>query len=152
MTQVTDTRGAASQPPTLAERIASWRYLGLSAFLFALLQTICPAVVALGAVRVFIGLGALAAAVGTNASLRVWHGDAIRIPMMLIAAIGAALNLFVIWHLRRLRARPAAQWRIGELPPGKLRSERWQIALAVLTFVCLAAEEITHAILHHPHP
>jgi predicted small integral membrane protein len=71
--------------------------------------------------------------------------------MMLIAAFGASLNLFVIWHVRRLRARPAAQWRIGALPPGKLRGERWQIALAILTFVCLAAEEITHVILHHPH-
>ena len=138
--------------PKLADRIAGSRYLGISSFLFALLQTICPAVVAIGAVRVFIGLGALAAAAGTNALLGVWHGDAIRIPMMLIAAIGAGLNLFLIWHLRRLRARPAAQWRIGELPPGKLRGERWQIALAVLTFVCLAAEEITHTILHRPHP
>jgi hypothetical protein len=71
--------------------------------------------------------------------------------MMLIAAFGAALNLFVIWHVRRLRARPAAQWRIAPLSPGKLRSERVQIILAVLTFVCLAAEWITHSILHHPH-
>ena len=147
----TATQPDADPPPTLAERIAGWRYLGLSSFLFAVLQTICPAVVALGAVRVFIGIGALAAAAG-SAPLRVWHGDAIRIPMMLVAGIGAALNLFIIWHLRRLRARPAAQWRIGALPPGKVRSERWQIVLAVLTFVCLAAEEITHVILHHPHP
>jgi hypothetical protein len=138
-------------PEPISERIAGSRYLGISAFLFALLQTICPAVVAIGAIRVFIGLGALAAAAGTNAWLGVWHADAIRIPMMLVAAIGAALNLFVIWHLRRLRARPAAQWRIAPLSPGKLRGERWQIVLAVLTFVCLAAEEITHAILHHPH-
>jgi hypothetical protein len=71
--------------------------------------------------------------------------------MMLIAAFGAALNLFVIWHVRRLRARPAAQWRIAPLSPGKLRSERVQIVLAVLTFVCLAAEEIAHTILHRPH-
>ncbi|HEX4580555.1 MAG TPA: hypothetical protein VH139_00770, partial [Acidobacteriaceae bacterium] len=61
-------------------------------------------------------------------------------------------NLFVIWHVRRLRARPAAQWRITPLTAGKLRGERVQIVLAVLTFVCLAAEEITHAILHHSHP
>ena len=37
------------------------------------------------------------------------------------------------------------------LPPGKLRGERMQIALAVLTFVCLAAEWITHPMMHHPH-
>jgi hypothetical protein len=141
----------AAPPPSLSERIADSRYLGISAFLFAALQTICPAVVAIGALRVFIGLGALAAAVGTSASLQVWHGNSIRIPMVLLAAFGAALNLFVIWHVRRLRARPAAQWRIAPLSASKLRSERWQIILAVLTFVCLAAEEITHVILHRPH-
>jgi hypothetical protein len=102
-------------------------------------------------VRVFIGLGALAAAAGTNAPAHGWHADWIRIPMMWIAAFGAALNLFVIWHVRRLRARPAAQWRIAPLSPGKLRSERVQIVLAVLTFACLAAEWITHPMMHHPH-
>jgi hypothetical protein len=140
----------APRPP-LAERIAGWRYLGVSAFLFALLQTLCPAVIAISAVRVFIGLGALAIAAGTDAPPRGWHADGIRIPMMGIAAFGAALNLFVIWHVRRLRARPAAQWRIAPLPPGKLRGERIQIVLAVLTFVCLAAESITHPMMHHLH-
>jgi hypothetical protein len=135
----------------ITERIAGSRYLGISAFLFAILQTLCPAVIALSAVRVFIGLGALAAAAGTNAPPHGWHADWIRIPMMLVAAFGAALNLFVIWHVRRLRARPAAQWRIAPLSAGKLRSERVQIALAVLTFASLAAEWITHPMMHHPH-
>jgi MFS family permease len=141
----------STAPPTFAERIASWRYLGISSFLFALLQALCPAVIALSAVRVAIGLGALAAAAGSDAQPRGWHIDWIRIPMMLLAAFGAALNLFVIWHVRRLRARPAAQWRIAPLPQGKLRGERMQIALAVLTFVCLLAEWITHPMMHHPH-
>jgi hypothetical protein len=135
----------------ITERIAGSRYLGISAFLFAILQTLCPAVIAISAVRVFIGLGALAAAAGTNDPPHGWHADWIRIPMMLVAAFGAALNLFVIWHVRRLRARPAAQWRIAPLSAGKLRSERVQIALAVLTFACLAAEWITHPMMHHPH-
>jgi hypothetical protein len=137
--------------PTLFERIAGSRYLGISAFLFAFLQTLCPAVIAISAVRVAIGLGALAAAAGSDAQPRGWHADWIRIPMMLVAAFGAALNLFVIWHLRRLRARPAAQWRIAPLAPGKLRGERTQIALAIVTFVCLAAEWLTHPMMHHPH-
>jgi hypothetical protein len=135
----------------ISERIAGSRYLGISTFLFAFLQTLCPAVIAISAVRVFIGLGALAAAAGTNAPPHGWHADWIRIPMMWIAAFGAALNLFVIWHVRRLRARPAAQWRIAPLSASKLRSERVQIVLAVLTFACLAAEWITHPMMHHPH-
>ena len=152
--KATDTASAraenAEPPPSLSERIADSRYLGISAFLFAFLQTVCPAVVAISGVRVLIGLGALAVA-GTGTVRHAWHADSIRIPMMLIAAFGAALNLFVIWHVRRLRARPAAQWRIAPLSASKMRSERVQIILAVLTFVCLAAEWITHSILRHPH-
>ena len=140
-----------AERPTPSERIAGARYLGISAFLFAFLQALCPAVIAFSAVRVAIGLGALAAAAGSDVPPHGWHADWIRIPMMLIAAFGAALNLFVIWHVRRLRARPAAQWRIAPLPPDKLRGERIQIALAVLTFVCLAAEWITHPMMHHLH-
>ncbi len=147
----TTTKDTDGRQVTLAERIANWRYLGLSSFLFAFLQALCPAVIALSAVRVAIGLGALAAAAGTDLPARGWHGDWIRIPMMLLAALGAVLNLFVIWHVRRLRARPAAQWRVGPLPARKLRSERLQIALAVLTFVCLIAEWITHPMIHRLH-
>jgi hypothetical protein len=137
---------------SLSSRIAGWRFLGLSTLLFAILQALCPAVIAVSAVRVLIGFGALAIAVsGTDAPATGWHADWIRIPIMLVAAFGASLNLFVIWHVRRLRARPAAQWRIRPLPPSKLRSERLQIALALLTFVFLAAEWITHPLIHHPH-
>jgi hypothetical protein len=152
--KVTELQTGQAQPASSAnvlERIAGSRYISISAFLFAVLQALCPAVIAFSAVRVFVGLGALAIAAGTNAPAHGWHADAIRIPMMTVAAIAALLNLFVIWHIRRLRARPAAQWRISPLPPGKLRSERLQIALAILTFVCLAAEWITHPMMHHPH-
>jgi hypothetical protein len=127
------------------------QYLGISTFLFALLQTVCPAVIALSAVRVAIGLSSLAAAAGTDAAPRGLHQDLIRIPMMILALVGTILNLFVIWQIRRLRKRPAAQWRLEPIPKEKLRSERIQIGLAVLTLLCLAAEWITHPMIHHPH-
>jgi len=136
---------------TLSSRIAGWRYLGLSTLLFAILQALCPAVIAISAVRVVIGIGALAVAAGTDAPPTGWHADWIRVPIMLLAAFGASLNLFVIWHVRRLRSRPAAQWRIRPLPASKLRSERLQITLALLTYAFLAAEWITHPMIHHPH-
>jgi MFS family permease len=127
------------------------RYLGFSTFLFALLQALCPAVIAFSAVRVAIGIGALAAAAGTDAAPRGFHQDLIRIPMMVLAFAGAVLNLFVIWQIRRLRRRPSAQWRLSPVPAAKLRSERIQIVLSVLTFVLLAAEWLTHPMIHHPH-
>lgn len=125
------------------------RYLSLSAFVFALLQSICPAFIALGAVRLAIGLGSLVLAAGAVSVISGFHQDLVRIPMMLFALAGATLNLFVIWQLRRLRNRPAAQWRVSPVTKEQLRSERLQIAFSLLTFVFLITEFVTHLRIHH---
>lgn len=125
------------------------RSLGVAAFLLGLLQIVCPAFVALGAVRVAVGVGALVLAAGTRAAISGYHQDLVRIPMMILALLGASLNLFVIWQIRRLRSRPAAQWRVSPVTPEKLRSERLQIALALLTYLFLITESLTHLKLHH---
>ena len=77
------------------------------------------------------------------------HVDRIRIPMVLLALAGALINLYAIRRARRLRNRPAAQWRMQPVSPQKLRSERLQISLAVITLGLLAVEEVSHVILHH---
>jgi hypothetical protein len=115
---------------------------------FAILQSACTAVIAISSVRVAIGLGALAAAAGIHAPARGFHQDAIRIPMMALAFLGAVINLTVIWKIRRLRIRPAAQWRMQALTKKKLYSERFQIAPSILTLLLLAAEWITHPLVH----
>ena len=99
-------------------------------------------------VRILIGIGALAA---VAAPAREWHQDSIRIPMLLLSLAGVFVNLYVIWRIRRLRNRPAAQWRVQPVSVKELRSERLQIGLAVLTLVLLAAEQYLHVMYHHPH-
>lgn len=124
-------------------KIISWGGIG-----FALLQSACTAVIAISGLRVAIGLSALAAAAGIHAPARGFHQDAIRIPMMVIAFLGAVLNLYVIWKVRSLRNRPAAQWRVQPVSKKKLNSERFQIALSILTLLLLAAEWMTHPFIH----
>src|SRR5215470_7405990 len=119
-----------------------------SSFVFAILQSACTAVIAVSGLRVAVGLTALAAAAGIHAPARGFHQDAIRIPMMVLAFLGAVINLYVIWKVRRLRNKPAAQWRVQPVTKKKLNSERFQIALAVLTLLLLAAEWITHPMVH----
>ena len=130
---------------------ANTRWLGVTSALFAVLQALCPAVIAYSGLRVLIGLTSLAIVAGTDAPARGIHSDIIRIPMMLLALFGTILNLFVIWQVRRLRSRPAAQWRLQPVSAKTLRSERIQIALAVVTFAALLAEWFTHPMIHHPH-
>lgn len=123
-------------------------FMNWSGLAFAILQSACTAVVAISGLRVAIGLGALAAAAGIHAPARGFHQDAIRIPMMALAFLGAVVNLYVIWKVRRLRNRPAAQWRVQPVSKNKLNSERFQIALSILTLLLLTAEWITHPMVH----
>jgi hypothetical protein len=94
-----------------------WRALSGANLALALLQSLCTAVLTISGVRVAIGLSSLAAASGIYAPARGWHQDAIRIPMLWIATIGALVNLAVLAWIRHLRSRPAAQWRrCGRIP------------------------------------
>ncbi|WP_260706072.1 hypothetical protein [Edaphobacter flagellatus] len=118
------------------------RWANAGSFLFALLQAGCAAFMAVSGFRMLIGLGALAS--GFYGAARWFHADAIRIPMMIFALAGALFNLYSVWRVRSLRARPAAQWRVQPASRAKVRSERWQVAMAIATLVLLVAEWIAH--------
>jgi sterol desaturase/sphingolipid hydroxylase (fatty acid hydroxylase superfamily) len=68
--------------------------------------------------------------------------------MMIAATIGSLVNLYVVWRIRTLRARPSAQWRARDVTPKQRRSEMFQVALAIITLVLVAAEWITHPMVH----
>ncbi len=124
------------------------KLLNWSSIVFAALQSACSAVIAISGLRVAIGLSALAAAAGVHAPARGFHQDAIRIPMMALALVGSLLNLFVLWRVRKLRNRTAAQWRQKPLSSKKKNSERLQLALSILTLILLTAEWFTHPLIH----
>jgi len=118
----------------------------------ALLQSLCTAVFAISGIRLLIGLGALAAVSGIYAPARGFHQDAIRIPMLIAAAAGSLLNLGVLAWISHLRNQPSAQWRRRELTPKQKRSERLQIALAIITLLLVGLETWTHAKIHRTGP
>jgi hypothetical protein len=128
------------------------RAVGGTSFVLALLQSLCVAVLTVSGIRVAIGLTALAAASGIFAPARGFHQDAIRIPMLWVATIGALVNLGVIAWIRHLRARPAAQWRRRELSGKQKRSERLQIVLAFATLFLVGLEVWTHSMVHRAKP
>jgi heme/copper-type cytochrome/quinol oxidase subunit 2 len=124
------------------------RVLSGASFLFALLQSLCTAVLTLSGIRVAIGLSALAAASGIYAPARGFHQDAIRIPMLILAAVGAVVNLAVLAWIWHLRSRPSAQWRKREITKKERRSERLQVVLAVVTLILVGLETWTHPMVH----
>jgi hypothetical protein len=123
--------------------------VSMTSLAFIVLQSACTAVMAISGIRVAIGLSGLAAAtVGIHAPASGWHRDAIRIPMMIAAVAGSLINLYVIWRIRALRARPSSQWRVQPATPRQRRSESLQITLAVVTLLLVTAEWITHPMIH----
>ncbi len=130
------------------------RNTGRVSLLLAAAQSICTAVLTVSAIRVAIGLSALAAAAGVYEPATGFHQDWIRIPMLALAALGAIINLAVLAWIRYLRSRPSAQWRRRELTAKEKRSERLQIALALITLILVGLETWTHTIVfrHGPPP
>ena len=120
--------------------------------LLALLQSLCTAVFAISGVRVAIGLSALAAVSGVYAPAKGWHQDAIRIPMLIFATLGAVVNLAVLWWIRHLRNQPSAQWRRREPGTKERRSVRLQVTLAIVTLALVGMETWTHTLIHRKGP
>ena len=140
-----------SSAPVSTEEPAGRRtwLVSLTSLAFIILQSACTAVMAVSGVRVAIGFSALAeATLGIHAPAHGFHRDAIRIPMMIAALAGSLLNLYVVWRIRSLRARPSSQWRVQAISAKQRRSEVFQVALSVITLALLAAEWITHPMIH----
>jgi hypothetical protein len=139
---------APSQPLPVeagrAQGVIAW-----SSFLFAFLQSICTFFVALGGLRLLIGVTSVAVSATMGTALERFHTDWIRIPMMGIALIGSLLNLAVLYQIRRLRNRPAAQWRRQPLSRGKVRMERIEFFLSIAALALIGIEEYLHFHFHH---
>jgi hypothetical protein len=119
--------------------------IGLTSFFFIVLQSACAIIMALSGVRLVIGLGALVAvAAGAKGPATGLHQDTIRIPMMVLAVLGAGINLYMIWRIRSLRKRPTSQWRQPPVSSRRLWGERVQITLAVVTLILVMAEFVSH--------
>jgi len=123
---------------------SSRMWIGWSSFVFALLQSVCSLLMAMAGLRLLIGVTSLVLSAQATVLLDHLHANGLRISMIVLALIGAVLNLITIAQIRRLRSRPAAQWRQAPLPQKKLRAERLQIALSVATLALIALEECFH--------
>jgi hypothetical protein len=65
-----------------------------------------------------------------------------------LATVGAVVNLAVLAWIRHLRNRPSAQWRRRERSAQDKRSEKLQVAMAILTLALVGLETWTHPMVH----
>ena len=122
-----------------------------AAVVMALLQSLCTAILTINSIRVGIGVAALAAS-SIAAPLLSFHRDAIRIPMLSIAVLGAVVNLAVLGWVWHLRARPESEWRRKKIPRKQRISEALQVAMAIVTLLLVGLEIYAHPIVNHGAP
>jgi hypothetical protein len=101
----------------------------------------------LSGARVLLGLSSVFLA-GAAGPARGFHSNAIRIPFLLLAGLGAGINLLLYWNEERLRHNPAARWRMRPLTDQQRRRRRIQVGTALVTFILIALEVITHPLFH----
>jgi len=143
--------GAGCAPVDSEGRLQSTKGLAAvsgTAMVMALLQSLCTAILTINGIRVGIGVAALAAS-SIAAPLLTFHRDAIRIPMLSIAVVGAVVNLAVLAWVWRLRSRPESQWRQQPVTKKQRWSERLQVAMAIATLLLAGLEIYTHPIVNH---
>ena len=133
-----------AESPLRARNAIAWTSLA-----FAILQSICTFFAAMNGLRIAIGIGSLVLASSTVALIDGFHATWLRLPMNVLAVVGSAVNLVVLWQIRRLRKLPAAQWRQSPQNPATLRSERIQLLLSIVTLILVVLEERQHLLWHH---
>lgn len=122
-----------------AQGMVAW-----SSFLFALLQSVCTVFATLDGLRLLIGVSSLALSASVGTALDHFHTDWIRVPMIGFALLGSLLNLAILLQVRRLRSRPASQWRQKPVSRRKIRMERMQFVLSIATLILVGVEEYLH--------
>ena len=128
--------------PGEAERVQG--VIVWSSLFFAVLQSVCTFFMAVDGLRLVIGASVLASLTAAGAAWDGLHVDSIRIPMMVAAIAGVVLNLAILLRVQRLRSRPASQWRLQPLTPSRIKRERVQLALSLITLALIGLEEILH--------
>jgi hypothetical protein len=133
-----------------AQTVSRFKWVGWSSLFLAIVQSVCTIFVALSGLRLLLGAAAFGAALGVMkiADERI-HIDAVRIPMVMFALVGAVFNLVALWQVRRLRGRAASAWRQKPVSRSKFASEKVQLTLSVLTLILLAVESFYHLRLTH---
>jgi adenylate cyclase len=133
-------------PPAVPDKKSSF---ALGALVFAILGAPCAATTLLGPLAIAFGLGSI---FGSSAVVFLddWR---VRFPLIAVAVLGTAANLYTIWHSSRRRRREAGEHRVAPLSRPERRRVFIIFGFAILTFLAIGFEFYAHYyVLHHSWP
>jgi hypothetical protein len=118
--------------------------LSASALVGGIVEGACALLVASSSAKVFVGLGAVAAAMKSSRL----HADIVRIPVMVVSAAASVFILVVLWNAWRARNLSTAHWRKRRLSFREKLSFCVTLLASVLTLGLVIGEAIEHPIFH----
>ena len=127
-----------SQKPVEMDSYTRRQHASLGVVLFAIFGAPCAAVTILSPLAVFLGAGTLLSAIAPT--LTFLDSAAIRIPLQLFAVLGAAINLYVIWH-GMSRRNKSAHDELTSQEKRKVSIIKW---FSIISFFMVAFETYAH--------
>jgi hypothetical protein len=128
------------------------RFMSLGAIVFALLGAPCAAVTLIGPLALVLGVGSVLGALGP-AVLPLLDSAPVRIPLLILATLGAVANLYTVWHAHRLRHKAARENRFIDMTRLERRRTLGVLVMAGLSLAFVAFELYAHEfVAHHPWP
>ena len=119
--------------------------ISIGALAMAMVEAACAFLILVNGISALLGTSALAAAGGASAL----HSDLIRYPLLVLATLGAALNLFSLANAARLRNSPAASWRKKSLTRKQKIRNALVASASILTLIIVAGELWAHWRMHN---
>ncbi len=133
--------------PAESAEIRPSRTMRLGAIIFAILGAQCAVAVLISPLAVALGFGTL---FGLSGVLLYVDKSSIRIPVLLLASLGASANLYTLWHARNLRLQAMAEGNesLGLMTAQERRRTLLVLGFAIATLVIVVLEILLHRIRH----
>ena len=121
------------------------RRTSLGAIVFSILGAPCAIATLIGPLAVALGVGGL---FGLAGALAILDRSALRIPVLLLAVLAAAANLYTLWRARKLRIESGIPEHLRTKTALEKRRTAIVLSAALVTLGIVLFEIVAHALMH----
>jgi class 3 adenylate cyclase len=128
-----------SEDSTVSERIS------VGAIIFGILGAPCAVLTLIGPLAVAVGATSL---FGLAGILTFLDQSVLRIPLLILVALGTCANIYTVWHARELRANAKVPEQLTAATTLEKQRTAFVLAASAITFGFVIFEVVAHILLH----
>ena len=119
--------------------------ISIGAIVFGILGAPCAVVTLIGPLAVALGATSL---FGLAGILGFLDQSVLRIPLLLLVTLGAAANLYTVWHARKLRNSPQFAEQLRTMTVLEKQRIRFVVVTSSVAIAVVLFEVVAHSLLH----